>query len=114
MGSDMTSKGEFVRVADSDEVCVGQAIVVSVDGRDLALVRLAEELVCIDNRCPHAGGRLGEGDVEGCRIRCPRHGWKFDLKSGKCTNDPRFEVQRFKVRTDKGGVYIEVPGSLIP
>lgn len=110
MESDLTSDGRFVRVADVDEVAVGQAVVVSVDGRCLALIRLADDLVCIDNRCPHAGGRLGEGDVEGCQIRCPRHGWKFDLRSGKCTGDPRFEVQRFRVETDAGGIYVQIPG----
>ena len=46
---------------------------------------------CIDDVCTHDGGPLGEGELDGCQIACPRHGARFDLRSGKAMTMPATE-----------------------
>lgn len=53
--------------------------------RDVAVVRSASgQLYVVDDICPHDGGRLADGYVEGERLICSRHNWEFDLASGVC------------------------------
>jgi nitrite reductase/ring-hydroxylating ferredoxin subunit len=56
---------------------------VQVDGRDLVLVNADGELYALDNRCPHLGGPLNRGRIEGRVVICPWHGWRWDAKSGR-------------------------------
>ncbi len=53
-----------------------------VDGRKILLARVGDYYYATDSRCPHAGGKLSEGRLEGTVVTCPRHGSQFDLKDG--------------------------------
>ncbi len=108
--SESNASGQWVRVAGTQEVGSQQGHVVQIGKRRLALFEVNGKIVCIDDRCPHAGGRLGEGQVCGSVVHCPRHGWRFDLVDGRCLSDPRFEVQRYSVKIDDGVVFVELPG----
>ncbi len=61
---------------------------VTIDGRSVLLVRLAEKVHAVDGICPHAGGILGNGELEGSRVRCPEHGAVYDVTDGKVLVDP--------------------------
>jgi len=52
------------------------------DGRHVLLARVGDIYYATDNRCPHAGGKLSEGRLEGTVVTCPKHGSQFDLKDG--------------------------------
>ena len=56
---------------------------VFVGGHPVVLVRLGEEVFAVDGRCPHRGGPMGEAFLEGCALRCPWHGFKYDVRSGQ-------------------------------
>lgn len=56
---------------------------VSVQGRDILLVRVNDRFYAADNLCPHMGADLSAGSLEGAIITCPRHGSRFDLSNGK-------------------------------
>ncbi len=59
------------------------------DKRDVAVVRSASgRLFVVDDICPHDGGRLADGYVEGERLICSRHNWEFDLATGVCPHAP--------------------------
>lgn len=62
---------------------------------------------CLDNKCPHQGGPLGEGSIENGLLRCPWHGWDYDPINGKA---PGFDdgVETFPVEVRDDGVYIEL------
>ena len=56
---------------------------VSVSGREIILVRAGDRYYAADNHCPHMGGKLSQGKLEGTVVTCPLHGSQFDLKDGK-------------------------------
>ncbi len=77
------SDGDFVSVGSTSDVPVGQVRVFSVDGTDIALCNVDGAFYAIDDVCTHDGGPLGEGTLFGDQVECPRHGARFDVKTGK-------------------------------
>ncbi len=64
---------------------------------------------CLDNKCPHQGGPLGEGSIENGLLRCPWHGWDFDPLTGKPPGGYDDGVDTFPVEIREDGVYIGIP-----
>ena len=98
------------RVASLDEIEPGTARVVEAGGQSIALCRVEDgELYAIENRCTHDDGPLGEGELDGDRIECPRHGALFDVTTGRAVTLPAIgKVRCFDVSVDDGQVRIEV------
>jgi 3-phenylpropionate/trans-cinnamate dioxygenase ferredoxin subunit len=71
-----------VRVAAVEDVPIGQCRVFYIDGKSIALANLNGEFYAVDNLCTHDNGPLGEGRIERGTIECPRHGARFDVKTG--------------------------------
>ena len=94
----MTDEPRRVRVAGSGEVPPGEARVVEVAGRTVALFNVDGRYYAVDNVCPHRGGPLGEGDLEGAVVSCPWHAWRFCVRDGKWADNPRLAVDTFEVR----------------
>lgn len=55
----------------------------TVNGTDLLIARLDEGFFALANKCPHMGGSLADGVLEGAVVRCPRHGARFDVRTGE-------------------------------
>jgi len=81
---------EFVRVAKLSELPDPGKMLVEVDDRLVVLFRVGGKLYALDDVCTHDGGPLSEGelDTRACTIACPRHGAKFDIKSGAALTMP--------------------------
>jgi nitrite reductase/ring-hydroxylating ferredoxin subunit len=62
------------------------AVMRARDGaRPVAVARLGSgRLVVVDDRCPHDGGRISDGWVDGERLVCARHGWELEVENGRC------------------------------
>lgn len=76
-------------------------------GRDeVVLLNVDGELYAVDNRCPHRGGLLCEGDLAGHVLHCPLHAWPFDVRTGQCTVFEAARIRSFKVRVRDGRVEI--------
>jgi ferredoxin-nitrite reductase len=86
-----------------------EARLVRAEGRDLALVRTADGLFAMDNTCPHSGGSLAEGLVQGQTITCPLHGWQFQCKTGRVLTEKRPNQRVYKVKLDGGQIWVELP-----
>ena len=71
-----------------DDVPEGEMILVEVDEQLVILFQFDGKFYCIDDICTHDGGTLSDGDLEGCEIECPRHGARFDIRSGKALTMP--------------------------
>jgi nitrite reductase/ring-hydroxylating ferredoxin subunit len=99
---------ESRKVADVAEVGDGQAKVVDVDGRSVAVFNVAGRFYAIDNLCPHRGGPLGEGDVEGVVVVCPWHGWRWDVTTGANANNPAVRVGCYPVTVEQGSIFVAV------
>ncbi len=99
----------FIRVASVDEIPEGRAIVVDIDYDSLALARVDGEVYCIDNVCTHDGGPLGEGELDGTTLECPRHGARFDVCTGRAMTFPAVvPVNTYDVRIDGTDVLVDV------
>ena len=98
-----------VPVARLDEIEPGTARVVEVDGQSIALCRTEDgNLYAIENRCTHDDGPLGEGELDGDRIECPRHGALFDVTNGRAMTLPAIgKVSCFAVNVSDGDIGIE-------
>jgi 3-phenylpropionate/trans-cinnamate dioxygenase ferredoxin subunit len=72
----------FVRAAKLSDVPEGQAVVVTLGETEVALGNVAGQIYAVANLCTHDGGPLGEGELLDHQIECPRHGARFDLRSG--------------------------------
>ena len=98
------------RVGSLDEIEPGTARVVEAGGQSIALCRVEDgDLYAIENRCTHDDGPLGEGELDGDRIECPRHGALFDVTTGRAVTLPAIgKVRCYAVSVDDGQVQIEV------
>ncbi|MBL4632509.1 MAG: Rieske (2Fe-2S) protein [Kofleriaceae bacterium] len=76
------------------KACDRLSIIAAVDkGREVAVAVLADGTkVVLTDACPHDGGLLSDGFVEGNRIVCARHGWEFDGLTGECAHKPGLRV----------------------
>lgn len=74
---------EFIEVAVADEFQDGEMRQAEVDGHELLIARVGDEFFVSDNRCPHLGGRLSKGTLEGSVVSCHLHHSQFDLRDGR-------------------------------
>lgn len=106
-------------VAEVSEIPVGGRKTVEVAGRSIGVFNVAGEFFALRNSCPHQGGPLctgtisgfvssiGPGDYQlsrqGEMLRCPWHGWEFDIRTGQSWFDPRkVRVRRYEVHVESG------------
>ena len=82
---------EFVKVAVRGEIPPGGKKLVEIDGRAIAVFNVDGAFHAIDDVCTHDGGPLAEGTLEGAEIRCPRHGARFDVRTGQALCLPAVE-----------------------
>lgn len=74
---------EFVEAGSIDDISSGEMREISVSGQEILLANIDGKYYAAANRCPHRGGKLSEGKLEGAIVTCPLHGSQFDLTSGK-------------------------------
>jgi nitrite reductase (NADH) small subunit/3-phenylpropionate/trans-cinnamate dioxygenase ferredoxin subunit len=93
---------EFVKVASISDLPAGQAILVEVEGRSIAIFNVNGEVYALDNICSHRGGPLCEGfiDPNNLTVQCPWHGWVYSLASGASPLNPFAKVERFDVMVE--------------
>lgn len=105
----MATNLKFFRVLDEGELAEGEGRVVFAGIKRIALFLIDGEYLGLQNHCPHAGGHLGLGPISGCIVRCPRHAWGFDIKTGECITNPRYSAKTYPTRVEDGGIWIGVP-----
>jgi 3-phenylpropionate/trans-cinnamate dioxygenase ferredoxin subunit len=98
------------RVADLNDIAVGELKRVDVDGVLICLARLDDDAVCaINDTCTHEYTSLSDGELYQGSVSCPLHGSLFDVRTGKVTGMPAdIPVATYKVSVDDGGIFVEV------
>ena len=98
----------FEKVGNISDVPPGSAKVYEVGDRAVAVCNVGGELYAIDDVCTHDEGSLDQGELEGYEIECPRHGAKFDVRSGEVKALPAvLPIDPFKVRLQGDDIEIE-------
>ena len=102
----------YVNVARIQDLPPGTCLSVDVTGdRDVALCNVDGAILALQNTCPHAGGPLGDGTLEGDVVRCPWHGWTFNVRTGQCLKNPvpAWSVTRYPTRVEHGIIQVACP-----
>lgn len=111
-------------VATVDEIPPGQRLLVTIGGREIGIFNVGGEYFAVGNRCPHEGASLCKGRIVGLAearepgsyqlsrrgelLRCPWHGWEFDLRTGRSWCEPdRTKVRSYELKVEAGGTLIE-------
>lgn len=100
----------FVKVGRAGDVPVGRPEVFELEDRHIAVYRLDGAFYAIEDICTHDGGPLAEGEVEGHEVICPRHGARFDIKTGAALCMPAITpVESYPVRVEGDDLLIGLP-----
>ena len=109
MTEETASAEGFVTVANVNDTPLGRISVHEVDGKRVALCNVNGEFYAIDDVCTHDGGSLDQGVLEGDRVECPRHGAKFDVKTGRAVVLPAVRpVKTYQVAVEGDQVKVRV------
>ena len=99
----------FITLARTDELPPGQGKLVEVNQKRIALFNVGGCYYALDDMCPHRGGPLSEGELEGATVVCPWHGTIFDLATGNVTRPAAAAgVATYDVRLDGEAIAIAV------
>ena len=112
-----------VLVGSLSELPVGERRLVQANGKSIGLFNTGKQVVAVLNICPHAYAPVCRGKVGGTTLpskagefvwgreneilRCPWHGWEYDLHSGQCLTDRR-QLKRFPVQIRDNDIYVEI------
>ena len=99
----------FETVTTKDSIPAGQVRVFQAGGRSIAVANVDGVFYAIDNICTHDRGPLGEGTLAGDQVECPRHGARFDVKTGRVTAFPAVKpVKFYPVQIEGDEVQVDV------
>lgn len=97
-----------IPVGTIDELLPGQRKLVFLDGRSIVLFNIEGVIHAIENSCPHQGASLASGQLDGCVLRCPAHGLRFDLRTGRMPGPGGLSVGTFLVQAVDGKLELQI------
>ena len=100
------ASSDYTRLLPAAACPLGRGTYIEIAGHELAIFHLADpdRFVVIRNSCPHAGGNLAAGSVEGATVTCPWHQWTFDLDRGSCPLSETVKLRPYESRVIDGYV----------
>ncbi len=102
----------YIPVASVEDVPPGERLFLEIEGEPIVIFNIGGQFFAIRDECTHDGGPIGEGTIEGHEIICPRHGARFDLRTGKALTLPAVvDVPAYRVRVREGQIEICFPTS---
>lgn len=105
-----TENLDYIEIAPASELPNGERLFVEIGDRPIVIFNIAGQFFAIGDVCTHDDGPLGDGDLEGFRIVCPRHGAEFDVRSGKVMRMPAVvDIPAYPVRVVEGMLQVGIP-----
>jgi len=99
----------FRRVAAVADIPDGRGLCVRIDGIDVGLFAVEGVVYAMENRCPHQGDPLSDGELAGPVVTCLSHGWAFDVRTGFRPDDADgFPIPCFSVKLEDGDVWVDL------
>jgi nitrite reductase (NADH) small subunit len=99
---------EFARAIAVADLPPGRAAEVVVNGQAVALFNVGGTFHALAGRCPHRGGPLGQGFLDGPRVSCPWHNYTFDVTTGENVVKADLKVARYEVKVEDGQVRVKL------
>ncbi len=104
------SKYEFIQIASVSEMDDGDRLFIELENQTVILMAVDGAYYAVRDVCTHDDGPLGDGDLDGCQLICPRHGARFDIRTGEAVTLPAVvDVPVFPVQVVKGIIEIGIP-----
>jgi len=104
------SKVEYVEIAPASELPNGERLFVDAGDKTIVVFNIAGQFFAIGDICSHDDGPVGEGDLEGYNITCPRHGAEFDVRTGKVMQMPAVvDIPAYPVKVVDGMIRVGIP-----
>ena len=98
---------QWISVLPVNELKPGQHFLVELEHVTLLLVNIAGEFFAVEDLCSHDGGELSDGTICGIEITCPRHGARFNLKTGEVLCAPAYEdIDTYGVKVVNGIIQV--------
>lgn len=100
---------EWVKLCRRAELpAEGSAKEFSVSGKTLCVAMIDGRPLALDNECPHRGGPLAEGTIEGAKVVCPWHQYEFDLATGAAADSSGLQATAYVLRENGEDVLVEI------
>ncbi|MCL4421718.1 MAG: Rieske 2Fe-2S domain-containing protein [Actinobacteria bacterium] len=93
----------------AEDLWEGELTTMTLGGQQVLLVNADGEIRAFEDRCPHLGSRLSEGDLDGCTLVCGKHLWEFDVLTGKGTNPGDSQLTLYECRVIDGTIEVLIP-----
>lgn len=104
------SQATFAEIIPLAELPPGERLFVEIEGRPIVLFNIAGQVFAIGDVCTHDNGPLGDGEVEDHEVVCPRHGARFDVRTGKTMGLPAVvDIPAYPVRVVEGMIQVGIP-----
>lgn len=97
-------------VMPAEDLWEGEMTGIQLGGTKIVLLNVGGEIRAFEDRCPHLGSRLSEGDLNGCTLTCAKHLWEFDAQTGKGANPTNCQLTVFDTRVRKGQIEVLAHG----
>jgi 3-phenylpropionate/trans-cinnamate dioxygenase ferredoxin component len=100
---------EFIEAARIEDIPESGKLCLELDDQYVVLVRVDGQYFCLDDICTHDGGTLGDGELRGYCLSCPRHGAEFDVRTGEAVTMPATEATgHHEVRVDGPKIFVRL------
>jgi len=101
----------LIRIGALDDLQEGSAMHVEFDNgaRAVAICNIGGRLHALDGICPHSGGPLGHGVLNGTTLACPYHAWEFDCVTGASDMNEDLKQTIYPVKVEGGEIWVELP-----
>ncbi len=99
---------QFVKVARVSDIPLHFGKVLKAGEELVAVFNVNGTFYAIDNSCPHRGGYLGEGDLNGTVVTCPLHAWRYDVVSGLSPDIPDEKVKTYPCKVEGEDILVEI------
>jgi 3-phenylpropionate/trans-cinnamate dioxygenase ferredoxin subunit len=106
----------YVKIAEANQLQPGEMKHFSSDKGEILLANVDGAFYALNNKCPHMGGDLSGGVLEGSTVTCPRHGAKFDVRTGKNLGNAKIafikmnvgDASAYPVQLDGNDILVEL------
>jgi 3-phenylpropionate/trans-cinnamate dioxygenase ferredoxin component len=101
---------EYIAVEEANNLPPGERLFVEIDGQPIVVFNIAGQFFAIADVCSHDDGPVGDGELDGLDVICPRHGARFDLRTGKALAMPAVvDIPAYPVRVENGQIELGLP-----
>lgn len=112
----MIGNEKWVCVTEQSNIPLREGRAVELGGQTIAIFNLGDRVMALEDRCPHRGGPLSDGILNGSTVVCPLHAWKVCLKDGNVVKpaEERACVNTYPARVEQGLIYVALPDASMP